>query len=108
MAEVKSSAPAASSSTVPAPAQNQEAKAEEDRKKLEERRAEAVKQLDEDDKKRHDANVEAGQKAAKVQPTPTQREADLAKLGLLDIDKKEPSGAGPDPHALQPPTPNKK
>jgi hypothetical protein len=34
-----------------------------------------------------------------VQPTPTQRENDLARVGALDIDDKEDDGSGPDPHA---------
>lgn len=62
-----------------------------------EARAEAVKKLDADDA----ARVEAAKAKTYGNPTPTQREADLAKLGLLDIDAKEPTGAEPDPHALK-------
>jgi hypothetical protein len=63
--------------------------------------AAAIKKLDEDDKARQEAIVEAGQRQLKMKPTPTQRENDLAKLGLLDIDSKEDDGSGPDPHDLQ-------
>lgn len=61
-----------------------------------EARAEAVKKLDEDEK----ARLEVA-KAKHGNPTPTQRESDLYKLGLLGLDEKEPTGAPPDPHALQ-------
>jgi hypothetical protein len=40
-----------------------------------------------------------------VQPTPTQRENDLAKVGALDIDDKEDDGSGPDPRQLPPAQP---
>lgn len=59
-------------------------------------RAEAIKKLDADDKAREESAIERGQAEAKVKPTPTPREIDLAKLGLLDIDNKEASGAPPE------------
>ena len=56
----------------------------------------ANKRLDEDDKAREASNLEVMERRNKGKPTPTQRESDLAKLGLLDIDSKEDDGSGPE------------
>jgi len=61
-----------------------------------EAQAAANKRLDEDDKARVERNAEAEKRRTQAKPTPTQREADLAKLGLLDIDSKEDDGSGPE------------
>ena len=68
-------------------------------------RADAEKQLDEDDDKREEASTAAAQAAAKVKPTPSQRESDLARLGVLHPDDREPSGAPPEAHAKKPAPP---
>lgn len=88
-----------------APVSREEAnrQAEQANKARSDAREAANKKLDEDDKARHDANVEAGKRQAESKPTPTQRENDLAKLGLLDPDEKEDDGSGPEvmPGALR-------
>jgi hypothetical protein len=71
-------------------------RAEAEHKSLLERRAEATKKLDEADKARNDYNIERGKRELGYRPTPTQRESDLARLGLLDIDAKEDDGSGPE------------
>lgn len=63
---------------------------------LEQNRSDAVKKLDEDEKRRVDQINQVGERESQSKPTPTQRENDLAKLGLLDIDSKEDDGSGPD------------
>ena len=66
-------------------------------------RAEAEKQLDEDDAKREEASTTAAKEAAKVKPTPSQRESDLARMGVFNPDDREPSGAPPEAHAKKAP-----
>jgi len=70
--------------------------AEQANKSRDDARQAADKRLDEEAKARHEANVEAGRRQAEGKPTPTQRENDLAKLGLLDHDEKEDDGSGPE------------
>jgi hypothetical protein len=62
----------------------------------EEAKAAATKGVDERLSQRDQAVREAEERAAKVKPTPTQRENDLAKVGALDHDAKEPDGSDPD------------
>lgn len=68
----------------------------------EKRRADANKMLDDQQKAREDINADREQREANMKPTPTQRENDLAKLGLLDIDDKEDDGSGPEQLPNQP------
>jgi hypothetical protein len=60
------------------------------------RRKAAEKSIDEDAKARADS-VAASEQIMASQPTPTQREVDLAKLGV-DVSEKEDDGSGPDPN----------
>lgn len=61
-----------------------------------EARAAATKGVDERLAQRDQAVRETEERTAKVKPTPTQRENDLAKVGALDHDSKEPDGSEPD------------
>jgi hypothetical protein len=60
------------------------------------RRKAAEKSIDDDAKARADS-VAASEQIMASQPTPTQREADLAKMGV-DVSEKEDDGSGPDPN----------
>jgi hypothetical protein len=77
------------------------AKAAEDRAKA---RAEAVKTaektLEDQAKERAFNNAEANRRMEGSKPTPTQRENDLARLGVHV--EKEDDGSGPDPTTLSP------
>ena len=56
----------------------------------------ALKQLDEAEKAQAEMVKANAERGARTKPTPTDREIDLAKLGLLDLDNKEDSGADPE------------
>lgn len=60
------------------------------------KRKAAEKSIDDGAKARADS-VAASNQIMESQPTPTQREADLAKLGV-DVSEKEDDGSGPDPN----------
>ena len=53
-----------------------------------------VKAMQEQRDEQNKANQEAMKRMDSMQPTPTQEENDLAKLGVL-VDEKEPDGSGP-------------
>ena len=60
-------------------------------------RNEALKKSVSERAKVKDAAVkEAMKRMDSSQPTPTQEENDLAKVGALDLDAKEPDGSGPE------------
>ena len=79
---------------VPATPEEQKKRAEQAKADADKRRDEASKKLDEDDKARHEAVVEAA-KREEGKPTPTQRELDLVKLGHT-IEEHEDDGSGPE------------
>lgn len=56
-------------------------------------KSDAEKTLDEQEKARQKANADAQKLMDESRPTPTQRENDLARLGQLNIDEKEPDGS---------------
>lgn len=93
--------PTKTTSPTPPPAQptpaQVKAQSDEAAKQRKEQRAETEAQLDEDDKEREEAAIKDGQERLKVKPTPSQRESDLARLGQLHPDDREPSGAPPEP-----------
>lgn len=60
-------------------------------------RTAAAKLVDERAQQTAMSNDAAERRMANSQPTPTQRENDLAKVGALDIDDKEDDGSGPEP-----------
>lgn len=73
------------------------ARAREEREKSRaEARDAAVKGVRERQKAQDEANAEAYRRMHVSTPTPTQEENDLAKVGALDIDKKQDDGSGPD------------
>ena len=78
-----------------AKARSEAIRAEQEQARVKAREA-ALKELDEADKAREEQRKESDERAAKAKPTPTPREVDLAKLGLLDIDNKEDDGSGPE------------
>lgn len=57
--------------------------------------------VDEGAKRQAEAVAETERMTSQSQPTPTQRENDLAKVGALDIDDKEDDGSGPDPFSAE-------
>lgn len=58
--------------------------------------------LDEQRARIDESNAKAMERMEKTQPTPTQREADLARLGALDLTApKEEHGAEPETRALE-------
>lgn len=61
-----------------------------------ERREAQTKGVDERLAERDRSVAEFYEREAGVKPTPTQRENDLAKVGALDIDAKEPDGSESD------------
>ena len=68
----------------------------EQKKRADEAREAAERGVDERAEAMNKQNEEKAEREAKVKPTPTQRENDLAKVGALDIDSKEDDGSGPD------------
>jgi hypothetical protein len=64
-------------------------------------KSEAEKTLDDQEKARLKANADAQKLMDEAQPTPTQRENDLARLGQLDIDNKEADGSPEDTLGVQ-------
>lgn len=67
--------------------------AEETRKKIETAKEVAAKAVDARAKVMQKQNDAFYEMQANMQPTPTQRENDLAKVGALDIDDKEDDGS---------------
>jgi hypothetical protein len=61
-----------------------------------ERRGRLAQGVDERMAERDRSVAEFYEREAGVKPTPTQRENDLAKVGALDIDDKEPDGSESD------------
>lgn len=68
-------------------------RSQERKKALEERREKAKQALQEQREERGKATAEAVQRMESTQPTPTQEENDLAKLGVA-VDEKEDDGSG--------------
>jgi len=70
--------------------------AEEQRKANEEAKKIAVEGVDARLKVKDDQVQAKAEREANLQPTPTQRENDLARVGALDIDDKEDDGSEAD------------
>jgi hypothetical protein len=78
------------------------AQAREERQKAREAaRDVAVKGMRERQREQDEANAESYRRMNASTPTPTQEENDLARIGALDIDKKQDDGSGPDRGARQ-------
>lgn len=75
--------------------------AEELRKTQAAAKKQAAKDVDDRAKVAAAGNKEAMRLQNESQPTPTQRENDLAKVGALDHDDKEPDGSEPEGHAIR-------
>ena len=73
--------------------QSAEQRKEERKRALQERREEAKKTLEEQRQERAEATAEAVKRMESTQPTPTQEENDLAKLGVA-VEEKEDDGSG--------------
>lgn len=67
----------------------------------EEAKAKAVEGVDARLKEAEERALAQAERQEKSKPTPTQRETDLAKVGALDIDSKEPSGAETEEEAAE-------
>lgn len=61
----------------------------------------ATKGVEDRAKAMEEQNAEYYARSEAAKPTPTQREADLAKVGALDIDDKEPDGSEPEEVAVR-------
>ena len=68
-------------------------------------KSEAEKRLEEQRKAQAEAVAELDKRQADVKPTPTQDENDRAKLGVLDVDAKEPDGSPEQPSDAPPASP---
>ena len=65
-------------------------------------KSEAEKRLEEQRKAQAETVAELDKRQADVKPTPTQDENDRAKLGVLDVDAKEPDGSPEQPSDAPP------
>lgn len=61
----------------------------------------AAKAVSERRKAMDEQNADYYAREAAARPTPTQEENDLAKVGALNLDDKEPDGAEPEADALR-------
>jgi len=61
----------------------------------------AVKGVDDRAKAQEEANAEAQRRSDEAKPTPTQRENDLAKVGVV-VEEKEDDGSAPEQKQVSP------